>query len=376
VREPETTVRGPGNSGDSGDAGAGKGPVQKPRFLEHSAEPLSKWTTFGVGGPAESFVEVPDTGLLVRLVEEADQQGTPVLLLGEGSNMLISDEGFPGVVLRVCTTGREASKDGEAVVISVAAGERWAPFVQECVAEGLSGIECLAGIPGLVGATPVQNVGAYGEDVEQTVQKVTIWDRAAKRLREMSAADCKFAYRTSVFKRNDRYVVTNVTFRLQRSRMSQPLRYSELCSKLGTELGDRAPLQDTASAVFELRRSKGMVIDPTDPDTRSAGSFFTNPVLGPAAMDRLRRRAPAVPSYPAGGGERVPAGWLVEQAGFSRGYTRGGSAISTKHALALVCRGGGNARDVIALAREVRDRVQARFGVLLEPEPVLIGLHL
>ena len=338
--------------------------------------PLSEWTTLGLGGPADVLVEVDDVGSLSAVLAEAEAGARPVLVLGGGSNLVISDDGFPGTVVRVGIKGVNVEPDGEGALVRAGAGEDWSSLVSSCVAEGLSGIECLSGIPGLAGGAPVQNVGAYGQEVAGTIVAVTVWDRPRHCTRELAPSDCGFAYRDSVFKRGSTYVVTEVCFRLQRSALSQPLRYAELARHLGCELGQGAPLQLTAQAVLDLRRSKGMVLDRSDPDTRSAGSFFTNPVLDDLQLARLRELAPDVPTFPAPPGTKVPAAWLVERAGFAKGYRQGGAAISTKHALALTARQGGTTADLLALARAVRDGVHGRFGVLLEPEPVLVGAHL
>jgi UDP-N-acetylmuramate dehydrogenase len=339
---------------------------------------LSDWTTLRVGGPAKAFVEVADAASLAVALEEAETAGDPVLVLGGGSNVVVADEGFPGTVVRVAIKGVrfDGDEEGAGVVARVGAGEDWSGFVGRCVAEGLAGVECLSGIPGQAGGTPVQNVGAYGQEVSEIITWVTVWDRAGRCVLQLTPAHCGFAYRDSLFKRNARYVVTEVAFRLRRSRFSEPVRYGELAGRLGTTIGGCAPLQDTAHAVIELRRAKGMVLDPTDPDSRSVGSFFTNPVLGPDQARALLRAAPGIPSFAAEGGTKVPAAWLVERAGFERGYRKGAASISTKHALALTVVDGGTAADVLALAREVRDGVRQRFGVELEPEPVLVGLHL
>jgi len=354
--------------------GAGPGNAAAPRVLRQA--PLSEWTTLGVGGAAKALVEVVDVGGLVRALAEAESQGSPVLVLGGGSNVVIADEGFPGTVVRVVIDGFDAQVDGSDVIVSVGAGRDWSDFATYCVSEGLRGAECLVGIPGLVGAAPVQNVGAYGQEVSETIAAVTVWDRLERRSERFAPSQCGFAYRHSVFKRNWRFVVTEVTFRLQRSELSGPLRYPELARALGQCPGQRAPLGETADAVMALRRSKGMVLDGADPDSRSAGSFFTNPVLDDAQLARLVALAPEVPRYPAPGGTKVPAAWLVERAGFSRGYRRGTAGISTKHALALTSRSGGSTADVLALAAEVRTGVKERFGVVLEPEPVLVGVDL
>ncbi|MGH9106827.1 MAG: UDP-N-acetylmuramate dehydrogenase [Acidimicrobiales bacterium] len=337
---------------------------------------LAEWTTLGVGGPARELVEVADIGALQEVLGRAAAKADPLLVLGGGSNVLIADEGFPGIVAHIGLKGRVARSEGGDVIVSVAAGEDWASFVERCVDEGLSGVECMSGIPGSVGGAPVQNIGAYGEEVRETITRVMVWDRRQSRARRLTAAQCRFSYRGSIFKRNERYIVTEVTFRLHRSTLSQPLRYAEVAERLGRRLGARAPLAETADAVMGLRRSKGMVIDHTDPDTRSAGSFFTNPVLGDAQLGRVAALLPGVPQFAAAGGTKVPAAWLVEGAGFARGFSRGTAAISTKHALALTSRPGGSAADVVALAVQVRGAVQRRFGVLLEPEPVLVGARL
>jgi UDP-N-acetylmuramate dehydrogenase len=328
----------------------------------------------GVGGPAGDFVEVGDIASLAAALRAAEPG--PVLVLGGGSNLVVADEGFPGTVVRNAIAGRRFADHGDSVVVSAGAGQAWSSLVEECISEGLRGIECLIGIPGLVGATPVQNVGAYGQEVAQTTLSVGVWDTERSEARLLLPEECKFSYRDSVLKRAKRYVVTEVSLRLERSALSCPVRYAELAAHLGIELGQSAPLEQTARAVLDLRRRKGMVLDSTDPDTRSAGSFFTNPVLGPAELGRLREVAPSVPSFASDWGSKVSAAWLVEHAGFARGYRRGRAAISTKHALALTVLEGGTAAELVALAREVRAGVKARFGVVLEPEPVLVGVDL
>jgi UDP-N-acetylmuramate dehydrogenase len=333
-------------------------------------------TTMGVGGPARNLVDVPDVETLRCVLAGVDKKGVPVLVLGGGSNLVVSDEGFAGTVARITVKGCHVRGDGDFALVEVAAGEDWWSFVRFCIGEGLSGLECLAGIPGLAGATPIQNVGAYGQEVSQVIAGVTAWDRQVGRLRELAPAQCGFAYRTSAMKGTDRFVVTSVTFRLERSALSAPLRYGELAESLGAKLGDRPPLAETAAAVVDLRRRKGMVIDKSDPDTRSAGSFFMNPVLSDAQMSELTRIIPDVPRYVVTDGIKVPAAWLVERAGFPRGYRLGRAAISSKHALAITAEPGASASEVLALARQVRDGVERLFGVHLEPEPVLVGLYL
>jgi len=337
---------------------------------------FSDLTTIGVGGPVEELLDVASTEELACALADAATRHRPVLVLGGGSNLVVSDAGFAGTALRVGLKGWRARGAGDYVFVEVGAGEEWWGFVKRCVSLGLSGIECLSGIPGSVGGTPVQNVGAYGQEVSEVISEVSVWDRRERRVKTLPPDKCRFGYRTSVFKRSDRYVVTRVTFRLQRSSLAQPLRYRELADKMNARLGDRPPLEETARAVVELRRQKGMVIDPSDPDTKSAGSFFTNPVLSAAQMSELARLAPGVPSFPAAGGTKVPAAWLVEHAGFPRGYKLGRAAISSKHTLALIALPGATAREVVALAKQVRDGVEELFGVRLAPEPVLVGLDL
>jgi UDP-N-acetylmuramate dehydrogenase len=259
-------------------------------------------------------------------------------------------------------------RDGDAVVVRVAAGEPWDTFVARTVAEGLSGVECLSGIPGSAGATPIQNVGAYGQEVAQTIVAVHAYDRRADRVVTMSAADCGFGYRSSVFKHNDRWTVLDVDFRLAVSGDSAPIRYAELARQLGVATGGRVPLQLARDTVLKLRAGKGMVLDAEDHDTWSVGSFFTNPVLP-------QLPGPDMPHWPAGDGQvKIPAAWLIEQAGFHKGFTVGGGvAISSKHTLALTNRGDGTTDALLRLARVIRDGVRDRFGVELHPEPVLIN---
>jgi UDP-N-acetylmuramate dehydrogenase len=363
---------------------------------------LSDYTTLRLGGPAGAFVEADTEQQVVAEVRAADRRGEPVLVLGGGSNLVVADEGFPGTVVRIVTRGiRLAAEDGF-VTVAVAAGEDWDQFAQACVADALTGVECLAGIPGLVGATPIQNVGAYGQDVAETIVAVRSYDRNRGEVVELPAAECGFGYRTSMFKRSTasggtgplgtacppptgRFVVLGVTFRLAVGQMSQPVRYPELAAALGVALGDPVPLADARAAVLALRRRKGMVLDPADPDTRSAGSFFTNPVIGQAQLAAVEREARArfgpateVPRFPAAGGlAKVPAAWLIERAGFTRGQGQpDGVRVSTKHTLALVNAGRGSTASLIALAAQIRDGVSATFGVLLSPEPMLVGVTL
>jgi UDP-N-acetylmuramate dehydrogenase len=317
---------------------------------------LAQLTTLKLGGPASSFVEVYEEAELVEQAADA------ALVMAGGSNVVIADAGVDGNVVRIATRG--VARDG--ATLTVAAGEDWDELVKRCVEEGLQGFECLSGIPGSVGATPIQNVGAYGQEVAETVESVKVFDRETGDIHEMGADECGFVYRGSIFKYHDRRVVLSVTFRLRERTMSGPLRYAELARKLGIEPGASAPLADVRAAVLQLRRAKGMVIDPDDPDSVSAGSFFTNPILDTAP--------PGAPAWPEPDGRvKISAAWLIEQAGFHKGYGNDRAGISTKHTLALVNRGGATTAELMALAHEIAAGVEQRFGIALHPEPVLVG---
>lgn len=346
---------------------------------------LAGYTTLRLGGPARRFVEATTEAELVAAVRKADDEGEPVLVLGGGSNLVVSDDGFPGTVVRVGTRGTErVAAEGGRVLLRVQAGEDWDPFVARCVADGLAGVECLSGIPGRVGATPIQNVGAYGQDVSETIVEVRAYDREARDCVALDRDACRFTYRHSAFKGNDRYVVLDVTYALEEAEESQPIAYAELARRLGVRPGDRVALKEARDAVLELRRGKGMVLDAADPDTRSAGSFFTNPILAPDRLAELERRVAerlgpdaAFPRYPeADGRVKTSAAWLIDRAGFAKGHARGPARISTKHTLALTNPGGATTADLLALAREVRDGVRDAFGVELVNEPVMVGAAL
>jgi UDP-N-acetylmuramate dehydrogenase len=306
-------------------------------------------------------------------MRNAAAEGRPVLVLAGGSNVVIGDDGFPGIVLLVRTTGiRVVEESGDSVVVRVAAGEPWDSFVSFAVTNGYSGVECLSGIPGSAGATPIQNVGAYGQEVSQTIVAVHAYDRRSDSVRVMSPLDCAFAYRKSIFKGNDRFVVLEVDFRLTLSGDSAPIRYAELARSLGVEPGDRVPSAQAREAVLKLRAGKGMVLDPHDKDTWSVGSFFTNPVISASAWAAFPQ--PDAPHWPGDDGTvKLPAAWLIEHAGFPKGFTGDGVAISSKHTLALTNRGGGTTTGLLDLARTIRDGVKDRFGIELHPEPVLVN---
>jgi UDP-N-acetylmuramate dehydrogenase len=348
--------------------------------VTHAA--LTPYTTLRLGGSADRLVTVGDLDETIQTVRDADARAEQVLVLAGGSNVVVADEGFPGTVILLRSTGIAVEPDGDAVRLHVEAGHPWDEVAAFTVAEGLAGLECLAGIPGSAGATPIQNVGAYGQEVADTIKTVRVYDRAAGRVLDLPAADCGFGYRTSRFKHRDEYVVLGVTFRLDRSTQSTPVAYAELARTLGISVGERAPLTEVREAVLALRAGKGMVLDPADPDTYSVGSFFTNPVLAAGEYAALRARAlgltGAEPSAWLGGdgSVKVSAAWLIERSGFAKGYGGPGVAISTKHTLALTNRGTGSTTALLDLAREIRDGVRKAFEVELHPEPVLVGCAL
>ncbi len=375
---------------------------------------LADYTTLRLGGPAARFVDAASEAELIAAVQAADAEAEPVLVLGGGSNLVIADEGFPGVVVLTGAGGIQFAAAGDAVEVTVAAGHDWDEFVRSCLAEGLSGVECLSGIPGRAGATPIQNVNAYGQDVADTITSVRAYDRLTGEVILMAAADCEFGYRTSAFKRQaaaagrggalnpasatGRFVILAVTFRLTASPLSAPVRYGELSRVLGIADGGRVPLAEARAAVLELRRSKGMVLAEADPDTRSAGSFFTNPVVSAAQYGELAARLAAaggaggaadvgaadgggVPHWPTPDGQvKLSAAWLIEHAGFSKGWQLpgdpDGARISAKHALALTNPGQASTAGLMRLARHIRAGVLAAFGVTLMNEPVLVGVEL
>jgi UDP-N-acetylmuramate dehydrogenase len=335
---------------------------------------LAELTTFRLGGPARDCVEVTSEAQLVQVVRDADVAGEPVLIVGGGSNLLVADEGFDGTVIRVATAGVVVDADAcSGALVEVAAGEPWDSVVEQAIEEEWSGIEALSGIPGSTGATPLQNVGAYGQEVAHTLARVRLLDRSDGTIRTVAAADCAFAYRSSAFRHDPRWVVLTVTFQLRSGGQSAPIRYPELARRLGVAEGARAPGRDVRAAVLELRRSKGMVLDPSDHDTWSAGSFFLNPVLNAVEARRLPADAPR---FAVDGGTKTSAAWLVERAGFARGWGEGAARVSTKHSLALTNRGGASTAEVLELARTIRAGVASRFGILLEPEPQLVGCSL
>ena len=349
-----------------------------------SSPPLSELTTLRLGGPAARMTTAHDEAALIDAARTADAAGEPLLVLAGGSNVVAADEGFDGTVVRVATHGVDSFRmsDGR-LQLDVAAGEDWDALVAACVEQGLSGIEALSGIPGSVGATPIQNVGAYGQEVADVLVGVRALDRTTGEIHELDNEACLFDYRSSVFKRDPgRWLVLRVRLALEHAAQSEPVRYAELAARLRIAAGERAPLRDVRDAVLALRRGKGMVLDADDPDTVSAGSFFTNPILrardfsafAERAAQRLGADAPP-PAWPVT--ERTvktSAAWLIERAGFRRGHGNpDGIAISSKHTLALTNRGAGTTAELVALAHEIAGGVHEAFGVEIVPEPVFVG---
>lgn len=335
--------------------------------------PLGPLTTLRVGPVARRVITATTAEQIVATVRAVDRAPGPVLVLGGGSNVVLADEVADLTVVRLANTGVEI--DG--ALLRAQAGTDWDDVVVAAAGAGLGGLECLSGIPGSAGATPVQNVGAYGVEVADRLVRVRLLDRRTGQVSWVPAADLQFGYRQSVLKNSDDAVVLEVEFALDPAGRSAPLRYRELAEALGVAVGERADPAAVRSAVLALRSAKGMVLDGADHDTWSVGSFFTNPVVTVADLARVQAGASGpVPNYPAPGGVKLAAGWLVEQAGFGKGYGTGAARLSTKHALALTNRGGASSADVLSLARAVRDGVRAVFGVTLEPEPVLVGCSL
>ena len=346
--------------------------------------PLAALTTFNVGGPARFFAEAHGQSDVQRALAYAVARHLPFLVLGGGSNLIIADEGWPGLVLKIALRGVEFEGDQQKMLFHAAAGEDWDSLVALAVSKSCAGIECLSGIPGTVGGTPIQNVGAYGQEVSQTIVRVSALEIATGNVVELSNADCGFAYRTSKLNTSlrDKYIVLEVDYLLQRGG-APTLEYADL-KRYFAEQGSSAPptLQQVRDAVRAIRRSKAMLIVPDDDDCRSAGSFFKNPLVTEAEADRIQelaeKRLPekTLPRYPGEAGKdsvKLPAAWLVEQSGFHKGYARGPVGISRKHTLAIVNRGGATAKDILALQEEIQHRVFDQWGITLQPEPVFVG---
>jgi UDP-N-acetylmuramate dehydrogenase len=333
--------------------------------------PLSAWTTFGVGGPARYFLNATSEHEVLEGLDFANQKRLPVFVLGGGSNLVVADRGFPGLVLRVGLKGM----DWEGAQLRAGAGEDWDEVVAACIVRDFGGVECLSGIPGLVGGTPIQNVGAYGQETSDILVGVRAFDRTAQSVVELSKQDCGFSYRSSIFNttHKNRYIVVSVTYALHKGMVPQ-VKYPDLIRHFEAQ-ADPPTLAEVRRAVRDIRASKGMLIVDGDPDCRSAGSFFKNPILAEPDYARLQGSAQeTVPRYPAGTGTvKTSAAWLVQKAGFAKGFAIGRAAVSSKHTLALTNRGGATAAEVVRLAREIRRGVEDKFSIRLVPEPVFVG---
>jgi UDP-N-acetylmuramate dehydrogenase len=336
--------------------------------------PLAPLTTIGIGGPARFFLRAATVDELTEALAWAREHGQDVFVLGGGSNLLIADSGFDGLVIHLALRGITVESEDRYAMVKVAAGEPWDAFVEHAVANGWAGIECLSGIPGSTGATPIQNVGAYGQEVAETIARVEALDRTTGKVVGFTDGECRFAYRSSLFKsfERDRYVVLSVTFRLERGGCAT-IRYPELqkfVEERGVSVED---LRGVREAVIAIRKRKGMVLDPGDPDTRSDGSFFMNPILSAAEYEAFARVAPAAPHFPSGDEVKLSAAWLIEHSGFHKGFVHGNVGLSSKHTLAIVNRGGGTAAEVRELVQMIQSRVRETFGVEMHPEPNFIG---
>ena len=335
---------------------------------------LSNYTSLRVGGPASSIVHVSSEAEIISAIEEAGD--SPILIMGGGTNVLIADAGFAGTVIRIANNSVESEIDAcSGATLTIGAGENWDVFVLTTIARGFAGLETLSGIPGTVGAAPIQNIGAYGHEVSEFITRVRTYDRESKAIKTFTNAECQFSYRNSYFKSHPgRYVVLDVAFQLRIGEMTTPITYLELAKKLEVELGDKAPVIDCRAAVLELRANKGMLLSPDDHDSWSAGSFFTNPIISQQAADALPNAAPKWPL--TDGRVKVSAAWLIENSGIHKGDEIGGARISTKHVLALTNSGLATASDIAALAKRARDHVQKAFGITLVAEVNLIGIEI
>jgi UDP-N-acetylmuramate dehydrogenase len=335
---------------------------------------LSKYTSLRVGGPATKIVQVSTEAQIIAAIEEAGD--TPILIMGGGTNVLIADKGFDGTVIRISNNSVQSEVDAcSGATLTIGAGEDWDVFVQTTINSGFAGLETLSGIPGTVGAAPIQNIGAYGHEVSEFITRVRTYDRELKEIYTFTNSQCEFTYRNSYFKAHPgRYVVLDVQFQLRVGEFSAPITYLELSKKLGIEPGEKASVVATRAAVLELRASKGMLLSPDDHDSWSAGSFFTNPIISQQAADGL---PDAAPKWPLNDGRvKISAAWLIENAGMHKGDEVGGARISTKHVLALTNSGDATAADIAELAKRARDHVKEVFGITLDAEVNLIGIEI
>lgn len=354
--------------------------LPEPLIIENV--PLAGFTTLGIGGPAKYFLEVTSADMLAPAILWAERRQLPLLILGGGSNVVIADEGFAGLVLHMAIGGIESRLENQRAIVKAGAGVEWDAFVALCVANQWAGVECLSGIPGRVGATPIQNVGAYGQEVSETILAVEVFDSHSRSLVELPASECQFAYRASRFKAPDRnrFIVTGVTYQLAVNGRPS-IRYSDLQKHFAEELINSVSLKEVRQAVLAIRRRKAMVLDADDGDSRSVGSFFVNPLVTGAEFAQVKQRAAQrmadaaeMPAFAAAGNRvKLSAAWLIERAGIQRGYLHGNVGTSTKHSLAIINRGGGTALEVLELCRIIQARVLETFGISLQPEPVFIG---
>lgn len=335
---------------------------------------LNKYTSLRVGGPAKSIINVSTEEEIIAAIEAAGD--SPILIIGGGSNVLVSDQGFDGTVIHIANNQAESEVDAcSGATLTIGAGENWDEFVRTTISRGFAGLETLSGIPGTVGAAPIQNIGAYGHEVSEFITRVRTYDREAKAVKTFTNSECEFEYRNSIFKRTPgRYIVLSVQFQIRRGETSTPITYAELAKKLGIEVGEKAPVVDVRTSVMELRAAKGMLLNPDDKDSWSAGSFFTNPIVSADIASALPEGAPKW--LLTDGRIKTSAAWLIEHSGIDKGHAHGGARVSTKHVLALTNSGDATAEDLIELAREVRTAVQAKFGITLEPEVNLVGISL
>ena len=337
---------------------------------------LSDYTNLRVGGPAQEIVNASNEAEIISAVQAADAAGKRVLILGSGTNVLVSDAGFDGVVIHVSSAKVESEVDAcSGATLTIGAGEVWDSFVETTIAHGYAGLETLSGIPGTVGAAPIQNIGAYGHEASEFITRVRTYDRKERQVRTFTNSECEFSYRNSRFKtERDRYVVLDVGFQLRIGEMSSPILYAELAAALGIAVGEKASVLATREATLKLRAHKGMLLDPADHDSWSAGSFFTNPIISSEAANRLPVDAPRW--IQEDGRVKTSAAWLMEHAGVHKGDAHSGARISSKHVLALTNSGNATAADIAALAKEAKDKVEKFFGITLEPEVNLVGLTL
>lgn len=343
------------------------------KALIHENVPLAPLTTFKIGGPARYFIDAHSQEAVLEAIQFAKHNSVPILVLGGGSNLLVADSGFAGLVLKISIRGMQLERGGGTTLVHSGAGEEWDQLVRLCVESELAGIECLSGIPGSVGGTPVQNVGAYGQEISEVFRNLRAYDRQLDQIVELSRDDCGFTYRTSIFNTTakDRYIVLDVTYSLKNSGLPS-IRYPDIQREFQ---GNGSPtLAEVRAAVRRVRARKAMLLVEGDPDCRSAGSFFRNPIITEREFAEIQSRASGVPRYPASPGRvKTAAAWLIEQAGIFKGYSSGAVGVSTKHTLAIVNKGGARSDDILRLAREIRTSVLDKFGVRLVPEPVFVG---